>query len=209
MYIAIEGTKGVGKSTLLEQLKTMLINDGVEFSTYSPTKGMPENVWWEQAYQQYAHDDCFISDLYTARANYHAQETDFAAPLVLGDRSMLTSFVTRWPKQTENIDQYIRQIQCKAYAVPMPDLIIYLDLPLEQTLDRLATRQRNYGLFDEQVERLIHAKLAYEEFFKLKNELGFEGLKYQYVDANQSAEDLVFQIYTLTKNQLDKSMNVQ
>ena len=64
MYIALEGTKGVGKSTVLSQLKTMLSNDDVEFSSFCPTKAMPEHMWWEQAYTQYANDDDFINDLY-------------------------------------------------------------------------------------------------------------------------------------------------
>ena len=209
MYIAIEGTKGVGKSTILEQLKVKLIQEGVVFSTFSPTKAMPKHIWWEQAYLQYANDDGFISDLYTARANYHAQQTDFSSSFVLGDRSMLTSFVTRWPNHSFDVESYIRRVKQKEHSVPVPDFVIYLDLPIEVTLDRLANRKRNYGLYDEQIERLIQAKFAYEQFFKLKNELGFESLAYQYVDADQSQADLVSQIYTLVQNKLDKNMIFQ
>ncbi|MDQ9021831.1 dTMP kinase [Acinetobacter sichuanensis] len=209
MYIAIEGTKGVGKSTLLEQLKLKLVQDGIGFSTFSPTKAMPTHIWWEQAYQQYANDDGFISDLYTARANYHAQHTNFSSSFILGDRSMLTSFVTRWPDQPTEIQKYIHHVQKKEHCVPIPDFVIYLDLPIEVTLHRLANRKRQYGLYDEQIERLIQAKFAYEQFFKLKNELGFENLSYQYVDAEQSPEDLVLEIYTLVQTKLDKSMILQ
>lgn len=204
MYIALEGTKGVGKSTVLSQLKTVLSNDDVEFTSFCPTKAMPEHMWWEQAYTQYANDDGFINDLYTARANYHAQHTDFSSSFVLGDRSMLTSFVTRWPQQSQNIEAYIQKIKQQEYSVPLPDLVIYLDLPIDENLQRLAKRTRDYGLYDEQSERLIQAKYAYEQFFKRKNELGFENLHYQYVDAKQSLIDLVDHIYTLVKNQLDK-----
>ena len=89
------------------------------------------------------------------------------------------------------------------YAVPIPDLVIYLDLPVDVTLNRLAHRQRNYGLFDEQIERLIDTKLAYEAFFKLKNELGFNELKFQYFDAQQNSDELFKQVYAVFKKLME------
>ena len=203
MYIALEGTKGTGKSTLFQQLEFALKCDGVEFQTFSPTKPMPVDIWWEQAYAQHVDNDAYIDALYTARANHHAQLADFNAPLVLGDRSILTSFVTRWPSDSSKIESYIQQVRRMEYAVPIPDLVIYLDLPIDITLDRLAHRQRNYGLFDEQISRLIDTKLAYETFFKLKNELGFSELKYQYFDAQQNSDELFTQVYDVFKKFLE------
>lgn len=96
MYIAIEGTKGTGKSTLLENLEHKLQQEGIDFQMFAPTKAMPKDTWWEKAYADHCQDDVYLDSLYTARANYHASKIDFNASLVLGDRSMLTSFVTRW-----------------------------------------------------------------------------------------------------------------
>lgn len=209
MYIALEGTKGTGKSTIFSQLEIALQYDGIQFATFSPTKPMPTDLWWEKAYAQYSEVDQFIEELYHARANHHAKKISFDEPLVLGDRSILTSFVTRWPQESQKLHEYIQHTRAQEYAVPVPDMVIYLDLPIEVTLQRLANRERNYGLRDEQIERLIQAKMAYEEFFKFKNELGFTALKYQYVDANQNETELLSQIYNLVKNELEKSMNFQ
>ena len=209
MYIALEGTKGTGKSTIFSQLEIALQYDGIQFATFSPTKPMPTDLWWEKAYAQYSEVDQFIEELYHARANHHAKKISFDEPLVLGDRSILTSFVTRWPQESQKLHEYIQHIRAQEYAVPVPDMVIYLDLPIEVTLQRLANRERNYGLRDEQIERLIQAKMAYEEFFKFKNELGFTALKYQYVDANQNETELFSQVYNLVKNELEKSMNFQ
>ncbi|UDM38173.1 AAA family ATPase [Acinetobacter haemolyticus] len=209
MYIALEGTKGTGKSTIFSQLEIALQYDGIQFATFSPTKPMPTDLWWEKAYAQYSEVDQFIEELYHARANHHAKKISFDEPLVLGDRSILTSFVTRWPQESQKLHEYIQHIRAQEYAVPVPDLVIYLDLPIEVTLQRLANRERSYGLRDEQIERLIQAKMAYEEFFKFKNELGFTALKYQYVDANQNETELFSQVYNLVKNELEKSMNFQ
>ncbi|WP_333640476.1 AAA family ATPase [Acinetobacter johnsonii] len=209
MYIALEGTKGTGKSTIFSQLEIALQYDGIQFATFSPTKPMPTDLWWEKAYAQYSEVDQFIEELYHARANHHAKKISFDEPLVLGDRSILTSFVTRWPQESQKLNEYIQHTRAQEYAVPVPDMVIYLDLPIEVTLQRLANRERNYGLRDEQIERLIQAKMAYEEFFKFKNELGFTALKYQYVDANQNETELFSQVYNLVKNELEKSMNFQ
>lgn len=209
MYIALEGTKGTGKSTIFSRLEIALQYDGIQFATFSPTKPMPTDLWWEKAYAQYSEVDQFIEELYHARANHHAKKISFDEPLVLGDRSILTSFVTRWPQESQKLHEYIQHTRAQEYAVPVPDMVIYLDLPIEVTLHRLANRERNYGLRDEQIERLIQAKMAYEEFFKFKNELGFTALKYQYVDANQNETELFSQVYNLVKNELEKSMNFQ
>ena len=209
MYIALEGTKGTGKSTIFSQLEIALQYDGIQFVTFSPTKPMPTDLWWEKAYAQYSEVDQFIEELYHARANHHAKKISFDEPLVLGDRSILTSFVTRWPQESQKLHEYIQHTRAQEYAVPVPDMVIYLDLPIEVTLQRLANRERNYGLRDEQIENLIQAKMAYEEFFKFKNELGFTALKYQYVDATQNETELFSQIYNLVKNELEKSVNFQ
>ena len=209
MYIALEGTKGTGKSTIFSQLEIALQYDGIQFATFSPTKPMPTDLWWEKAYAQYSEVDQFIEELYHARANHHAKKISFDEPLVLGDRSILTSFVTRWPQESQKLHEYIQHTRAQEYAVPVQDMVIYLDLPIEVTLQRLANRERSYGLRDEQIERLIQAKMAYEEFFKFKNELGFTALKYQYVDANQNETELFSQVYNLVKNELEKSMNFQ
>mgnify|MGYP000087076944 FL=1 len=209
MYIALEGTKGTGKSTIFSQLEIALQYDGIQFATFSPTKPMPTDLWWEKAYAQYSEVDQFIEELYHARANHHAKKISFDEPLVLGDRSILTSFVTRWPQESQKLHEYIQHTRAQEYAVPVPDMVIYLDLPIEVTLQRLANRERNYGLRDEQIENLIKAKNAYKEFFRLKNELGFSEMRYQIFDANQNETELCSKIHNLVKIELEKSMVFQ
>ena len=205
MYIAIEGTKGTGKSTLLENLEHKLQQEGIDFQMFAPTKAMPKDTWWEKAYADYCQDDVFLDSLYTARANYHASQIDFDGSLVLGDRSILTSYVTRWPHDDLNrLVPYLNQIRQKEFLVPLPDLVLYLDLPLDITLSRLAKRGRNYGLHDEQEDQLMRAKEAYTTLLSYKNELGMADLQYQLVDANQKPEDLLENVYALVVKQLEK-----
>ncbi|MCH7306282.1 deoxynucleoside kinase [Acinetobacter sp. NIPH 1869] len=200
MYIAIEGIKGAGKSTLLAQLSQQLKQEGVEFSTFNPTRPMPQNQWWEQAYGDWQHNDAFISELYTARANYHALQTDFNQPLVLGDRSILTSIVTRWQSHQHDIHSYIQQILAQEYAVPIPDLVLYLDISLESACQRLQNRQRDYGLYDETAQRLQQTKQAYTQLFMWKNEIGLKNVQIQCFDTNQTCSQLFQQVLKYVKN---------
>lgn len=200
MYIAIEGIKGAGKSTLLAQLSQQLNKEGVEFATFNPTRPMPQNEWWEQAYGDWQHDDDFMSALYTARANYHALQTNFNQPLVLGDRSILTSIVTRWQSYQHDIHGYIQRILAQEYAVPMPDLVLYLDISLESASQRLQNRQRDYGLYDETVQRLQQTKHAYAQLFKCKNEFGLKNIQIQCFDTNQTSSQLFQQVLKYVKN---------
>lgn len=205
MYIAIEGTKGTGKSTLLEALTLKLQNNGIDFQCFAPTKPMPKDTWWEKAYSDYSQDDVYLDSLYTARANYHASNTNFDGGLVLGDRSILTSCVTRWPHDDLNrLVPYLNQIRQKEFLVPLPDLVLYLDLPLEVTLSRLAQRERHYGLLDEKVERLQQAQQAYNTLLQYKDQLGFANMQYQLIDANQQPEDVLENVYALVVKHLEK-----
>lgn len=205
MYIAIEGTKGTGKSTLLENLEHKLQQEGIDFQMFAPAKAMPKDTWWEKAYADHCQDDVYLDSLYTARANYHASKIDFNASLVLGDRSMLTSFVTRWPHDDLNrLVPYLNQIRQKEFLVPLPDLVFYLDLPLEVTLARLAQRERHYGLLDEKVERLQQAQQAYNTLLQYKDQLGFANMQYQLINANQHPEDVLENVYALVLKHLEK-----
>lgn len=202
MYIAIEGLKGTGKTTLFQQLVFALKCDGVDVETFNPTRPMPQNIWWEQVQPNYEQDAAYREALYTARAQYHAQKTDFNAPLILGDRSIVTSFITRWPQQDNNISAYIERIRKQEYILPIPDLVLYLDAPIDVIVKRLTQRERDYGLVDEQLDQLNQAKKAYEQFFKMKNEFGFNHLKYQYFDASQNQYDIFNQVYEIFKKNL-------
>lgn len=163
MYIAFEGVKGVGKSTLLQGLQHWLNQNKLSFVALSPTKPMPEHMALEQSAQHSSHtaDDCFLQHLYAARSNYHAEQCNLQHPLILGDRSILTSLSTRWPQQASHIEAYCHQVRTLEYKIPFPDHIIMLDCPDHILQARFAKRLRHYGHQDETLQRISQVRSAY------------------------------------------------
>lgn len=201
MYIALEGIKGAGKSTLLTLLSEALEQSGLAHATFKPTQAMPQYMWWEQAYPQWQHDDAYRSALYTARANYHAEQTNFEDQLIIGDRSILTSFVTRWDQQDDKAE-FIRCIREREYAVPVPDVVWYLHVDLDIVKQRLTARQRSYGLHDETISRLAMAQQAYQQIFQNKADLGLKNMQIQYFDANEKVELILAKLLQSVKTVL-------
>ena len=210
MYIAIEGLKGVGKSTLLDALCERLNAENVRFSLLAPTRPLSSASWVEAIAKKGAFlrkYDVFCRYLYRYRSNQHARQADWNQPLILGDRSILTSLVTRWP--TDNPAQqaqYIHQTKAQEHEIPWPDEVIYLQMPLEPLLLRLQHRQRDYGKQDECVERLSWAFEAYQDLQHKGESLGMpSGLEWSLVDASQSPEQVLDEVYALLKARCPKA----
>ena len=207
MYIVIEGLKGVGKSTLLDALCLRLKQENVRFSLVTPTRPLPRFClaeWFAKHCRLLMRSDFFRCYLYRYRSNQHARQADWTQPLVLGDRSILTSLVTRWPK--DNQAQYIKKTKAQECEIPWPDEVIYLQMPLEPLLLRLKQRQRDYGKQDECVERLSLAFEAYQDLQEQGECLGVPSdLEWLVVDANQSPEQVLEAVYALLKVRCPKA----
>lgn len=197
MYIAVEGIKGSGKSSLVYHLEEKLKQIGIPFTSFSPTRAMPDHLWWEKAYCYFSNDLKYIEDLYHARANYHGGNTDFSSSLIISDRSIITSFVTRWNNDLDisSLRNYIKFVESQEFLSPIPDIVIYLDIPIQVSLERLANRERTYGKHDETIERLSHAKEAYNSFFLNKDELGFNELRWYKFDATLTKDKLLEDVF--------------
>ncbi len=196
MYIALEGIKGVGKSTLLTHLRGWLELAQIDYQLLSPTKPMPSHFWWEElaTIPRFEQDDQFRQALYAARSNYHAAQIDFDRGLVLGDRSILTSLVTRWD-QTQRLGisprHYVNYVRRIEWVIPLPDHVILLDVADEALLPRLAARQRHYGKQDECIERLHAARAAYHALQEHADCLGLSQIRWHHIDGNRNLTELV------------------
>lgn len=137
MYIAIEGLKGSGKSTLLDQLLREEVF--VDASLLTPTRPSSRSTLHEQLWRCRAvrRIDSLRQWIYSRRANLASRNCDGSRPLVIGDRSKLTSYATRWQKWG-NPYTCIRYVNRQQPWVPLPTHVVFLDLPVDRILPCLA-----------------------------------------------------------------------
>ncbi len=114
MYVSLEGVKGSGKTTILTLLIQAFQKSGVPFAVVAPTRPVisqrPVIERLATNFQFLRHYDRFNEALYAARSNYVAQHTDWNIPLLIGDRSIVTSYVSRWRKWENNPQLCIRRV---------------------------------------------------------------------------------------------------
>jgi thymidylate kinase len=165
MYIAIEGIKGSGKSTLVEGLTTRLGARDLTFHVLAPTRPMSANEPLEQLLRRGGEgDDALVEAVYAARSTHHALAAESGrVDLVLGDRSLFTSLSTRWHQHDpHHPHDHISRVRSREPVLRFPDHVLYLQTPLEVAVGRTRLRpDRDYGRRDEQPERLRDAHEGY------------------------------------------------
>jgi thymidylate kinase len=166
VYVAIEGLDGTGKSTLIDNLVNHeLLKANIQFSMVCPTRPGHFNCIFERIYRRIKRlrsSSMFRAILYAYRSYYASRQVDWKAPLILGDRSIVTSYVTRWRKWMNSAQISIWFVNIIEPFIKMPDHIIYMTLPDSRRYERLRTG-RDFIEIDETIERSIEMKKAYDE----------------------------------------------
>lgn len=172
MYIAIEGLKGTGKSTLLEALtpylKAYCDSKQQQLAILHPTKPMSDH-YLEDEFYEYQNNDAYLRTLYAARSNHHAAGVDWNADLIISDRSIFTSLAVRWQYAYQaniNPSQHYEQVRCQEHVIAIPDIVIQLDASNTTLLERYAKRDRQYGHYEETIESLVHMRNNYGKLFE-------------------------------------------
>lgn len=166
MYIALEGIKGVGKTTILTHLKTLLAEsmDNYRFDVISPTHPTPNDHPLEVQYAHEPDNDELREQVYAHRSNYHASHTDWQADMIIGDRSIITSLAVRWHRVNNGLSalSHFKQVRAKEHLIAIPDVVIQLDCDADKLLQRYALRERCYGKQEECLEAILALKQHYQ-----------------------------------------------
>lgn len=191
LYIVFEGPKGSGKSTAFDRVVAELRARRVSVSTLCPTRPMPPSSMWERFARAplVSSSDWFRERLYARRSQHAARVSrSQRASVILGDRSRLTSYVTRW-----NAASLTARRACKSRVdrhepfIGDPDHVLVFDAPLELLVQRTEARGRRYGLVDESPARLQAAREAYEDVREHAAALGMGAVKWHRLDASKPA----------------------
>ena len=83
--------------------------------------------------------------------------------MIVGDRSILTSYVSRWMKWSDPF-YTIRKVENQYKGIMKPDVLIWLETPVETASRNIRKRkQKEIRKSDEAEEKLITDKLIYDE----------------------------------------------
>lgn len=183
MYIAIEGVKGVGKSSVIQYLSQEYTNYQLLF--LHPTHPMPSNHILEILFPLFKYIDFYRAYLYNCRSNYHAKHIDWHDNhLIISDRGIITSLSIRWHKYADKMD-YFSRIRQKEYVIQMPDIIIQLHLPENELLTRYHCRQRSYGKHEENkhsLRQISNNLIEINHWLKQPNVIHYIGKEINWID---------------------------
>lgn len=160
-YIVIEGPIGVGKTSLAKRLAE-------DFSGELLLEGAEENPFLERFYRNPRHAALPTQLFFLFQRAQQIQElrqSDMFAPVRVADfileKDRLFAQLTLDDDELRLYEQVYDNITVDA---PQPDLVIYLQAPVDVLLNRVQKRGRNFERFIETnyLERLVE---AYTRFF--------------------------------------------
>lgn len=205
MYIALEGVKGCGKSTLIKALKHYYEQNNIPIKLACPTApGSLLNIFElvVKLLPQLRKYDLLNELIYALRSNITALKIFNNSGFVLGDRSIVTSYAYRWKKFLDR-EKIIKRVNTIEFLIPAPDYIIFLDIDAKEAVNRISKRKkRNYGLKDEQYDNIKEILNSYKEIInspiaRLKN------TSWHIIDANKSFNDVFNECVMLINNKLE------
>jgi len=205
MYIAIEGLKCSGKTVLVNRLEHFLKENNVDFSLIKTTKIGNENSFMEKMYKKYSFlnkSSLSRAIVYARRAYIAVKNTNWNSQLVLGDRSVITSYATRWRKWFNSPKLSILFVNITEYFVPAPDIVIFMQVSMENLQQRI--KARNTIDIDSSSERLHEMNEAYKEISAGNIIKKIRHVQWIYTDANKKEEDVYNDIGAIILQCLNK-----
>ena len=201
MFISLEGSEGAGKSTLIDSLKKFFEKNKIEFLfTREPGATKEGEILREILLDKSIEIDPYTETfLLMADRLQHANKIVIPALAedinVLSDRYIDSTYAYQGAGRgisQEYLDQIIEPLN-----LPMPELTIYLDLPVEEGLKRAKYRDELDRFEEENIKFFERIRSFYLEQAK-KNPNRF-----LIIDSSKDKEE----VFEISKNLILKKLN--
>jgi len=167
MYVAIEGIKGSGKSTMIDSIYSELRAqyDLDVFSITAPCIEESSNKLLKGIKEKAMTDDVCKEYLFFKRACLNQKILKPNTRFVLGDRSVLTSYVTRWDRWEDPFFT-MKRVDEQYKCIMNPDVFIWLRSNPNIARNQINNRQAKIlGSSDETISALEKSDEIYRELF--------------------------------------------
>lgn len=196
VYICLEGLKGAGKTTVFDLLLKKMEQNNIDFTTVAPTKMSEKSNFFERKLiknPQLKESRFFRIFLYAQRSNYAAKNAQWNKQLILGERSLMTSYATKWEESKFKTWWNISVINLFERKIRAPDFVIYIDVPHDVLNLRIENRKKERDIDDTPV-RLVQMEEAYKKLSEKKIPR-ISKTEWQIVSGNQPLEAVVESVY--------------
>jgi len=154
--IVLEGVDGSGKSTQFQLLCEHLTAQGTPyqrlvFPQYDQPSSALVRMYLNGAFGSHPTDvNPYAASTFYAVDRYAAWKSAWEAPyraggLILSDRYATSNAVHQGsklpPEEQEDFFDWLADLEYKRFGLPRPDLVLYLDMPVERSAELLRARE--------------------------------------------------------------------
>ena len=172
MFITLEGSEGAGKSTLIEHLKKYFLDRKIDFIFTKEPGATEEGAELRKLLLDKSLELDPLSETFLLLADRLEHVRKIINPAlkenknILSDRYLDSTYAYQGAGRKINKDELDKLI--KPLKFPVPDLTIYLDLPVEEGLRRAKGRDRLDRFEEEELDfferiRNFYLELAQED----------------------------------------------
>ena len=200
MFITLEGSEGAGKSTLINSFKKFFSDKKIDFLFTREPGGTKEgqairNILLDKTIELDPYSETF---LILADRNEHIDKVIKPAlkrnQNILSDRYIDSTFA--YQGAGRGIDQKELEYLMRLLNFPKPDLTIYLDLPIEEGLNRVKKRGKSDRFEKEDLIFFERIRNFYLDLVKKNPE------RFLLIDASKSTDE----VFNLAKDSITNKL---